>query len=112
MAYVDSAYIAGLPDMVRTLRADQPASHLIWSSTTPVRADKPGGASNARIDERNSGAAALMRHEGIPIDDQHQLMKSHDDLHADDVHYKPEGSKIQAQQVVESLSKLLPVANH
>jgi hypothetical protein len=107
-AYADSAYTASLPDMVSVLRKDQPRSRLIWSSTTPVRADKPGGAANARIDERNAGAAAIMKRAGIPIDDQHLLMESHNDLHADDVHYIPAGSKIQAQQVVETISNLLP----
>ena len=107
-AYADTAYAAALPDMVSILRKDQPTSRLIWSSTTPVRADKPGGAANSRIDERNVGAAALMKRVGIPIDDQHLLMESHNDLHADDVHYNPAGSKIQAQQVVDSILTLLP----
>ena len=107
-AYADSAYTAALPDMIAILRKDQPTSRLIWSSTTPVRADKPGGASNPRIDERNAGAAAIMKQAGIPIDDQHLLMSAHNDLHADDVHYNPAGSQIQAQQVFDSINKLLP----
>ncbi len=110
-AYADSAYKAALPDMVGILRKDQPSSHLIWSSTTPVRADKPGGATNPRIDERNAGAAAFMKRTGIPIDDQHLLMSAHNDLHADDVHYNPAGSKLQAQQVVDSISNQLPANN-
>jgi len=109
-AYEDGAYTAGLPGTVATLRKDQPAAHLMWSSTTPVRADKPGGASNPRIDERNAGATAILIQSGIPIDDQHLLMEAHKDLHADDVHYDPAGSKIQAQQVVESISTLLPAS--
>lgn len=107
-AYADSAYTAALPDMVRTLRRDQPASKLIWASTTPVRADKPGGASNARIDDRNAGAASVIKRAGIPIDDQHLLMSNHNDLHSDDVHYNAAGSQLQAQQVVASFANLLP----
>ena len=108
-AYTDSAYIAALPDMVSIMRKEQPASRLIWSSTTPVRADKSGGASNTRIEERNAGAAAIMKRAGIPTDDQHLLMSSHNDLHADDVHYNPAGSQLQAQQVFASIFRLLPI---
>ena len=72
-----------------------------------MRADKPAGASNQRVDERNAGAATVMKREGIPIDDQHLLMSAHNDLHADDVHYNPAGSKLQAQQVFDSISNLL-----
>ncbi len=107
-AYTESSYIAALPKMVTALRTDQRASRLVWASTTPVRADKTGGASNTRIDERNAGAAAVMRRAGIPIDDQHLLMSAHNDLHADDVHYNPTGSNLQAQQVVETILNLLP----
>lgn len=107
-AYADSIYISALPEIVAIMRKNQPASRLIWSSTTPMRADKPDGASNPRIDERNAGAAAVMKRAGIPIDDQHLLMSAHNDLHADDVHYNPAGSKLQAQQVFDTISHLLP----
>lgn len=107
-AYADSAYSAALLEMVKVMRQDQPASQFVWPSTTPVRADKPEGASNARIDARNAGAAAAMARAGIPTDDQHLLMSVHTDLHTDDVHYNPEGSKLQSQQVVDSILKLLP----
>lgn len=107
-AYTDQAYIAGLPSMLDTIRRDQPGSHLVWASTTPVRAPKPDGASNPRVEARNRGAAALMQHAGIPIDDQWLLMSAHNDLHSDDVHYTPAGSQLQARQVVDSINAFLP----
>ncbi len=98
--YTEQQYAAGLPAMVAALRGGAPQAKLIWTATTPVREDSTtGGATNARIDEGNKLAATLMASEGISTDDQHGLMLPHTDLHSDDVHYKAEGSALQAVQV-------------
>jgi hypothetical protein len=106
--YSETAYSAGLAGMVGLLQKDSPRSKLIWGSTTPVHKKTEGGATNERIDARNAAAAAIMQGVGIPVDDQHAWMLPHDDLHADDVHYKPEGSRIQAAKVAHMAASMLP----
>ena len=106
--YSEREYSAGLPAMVRALRQGAPAARLIWASTTPVHQASKSGANNQRIDARNAAALILMKRLAIPVDDQHLLMSAHDDLHSNDVHYKPEGSRIQAQQVVKMVEQLGP----
>ncbi len=106
--YTEQQYAAGLPAMVDALEAGAPGAKLIWSTTTPVRKDSTtDGATNARIDERNRLAAAVMTRAGIPTDDQHALMLPHTDMHTDDVHFKAEGSTIEATQVTATIREAL-----
>ena len=105
--YSEAAYSAGLPGMVRALQRGAPGARLIWASTTPVHSTDESGASNDRIDARNAAALNLMKRLAIPVDDQHLLMSAHDDLHAGGVHYKPEGSQIQAQQAAQMVGDSL-----
>ncbi len=106
-AYDEVQYGAGLPGLVDTLKALYPAATLIWASTTPVRAPKPDGANNDRIDARNRLAAQLMAARHIVIDDQHALMRDHDALHSDDVHYTRDGSDLQGDQAAEMIGAVL-----
>ena len=105
--YSEAEYSEGLPGMIQVLRRAEPASRLIWASTTPVHSPDASGATNVRIDARNAAALRLMKRLAIPVDDQHQLMLAHDDLHTGDVHYKPEGSRIQAEQAAQTLERFL-----
>ncbi|MDE3148297.1 MAG: SGNH/GDSL hydrolase family protein [Acidobacteriota bacterium] len=106
--YTEQQYAAGLPGMVTALRAGAPRAKLIWASTTPVLHDSAKGEStNARIDERNRLAAAVMRRDAIPTDDQHALMLKHQDLHNGDVHFTAAGSALQAEQVAAAIREAL-----
>jgi lysophospholipase L1-like esterase len=106
--YTEAEYAAGLLPMINALHAGAPTAKLIWTSTTPVRKDSAtGGATNARIDERNRLAAAIVARQKLPIDDQHALMLPHADLHSDDVHFKEEGSAMQAAQVAAAVRAAL-----
>ena len=106
--YTEQQYAAGLPGMVAALLAGAPRAKLIWASTTPVLHDSAKGEStNARIDERNRMAAAVMRRDGIPTDDQHALMLKHQDLHNGDVHFTAAGSALQAEQVAAAIREAL-----
>ena len=93
--YGDRDYADGLPTFVAAIRAACPGAGLIWGSTTPVRRDAAGGATNARIDARNAAAARVMTAAGIGIDDQHALMTAKTSLYVDDVHFGAAGSAIQ-----------------
>jgi hypothetical protein len=105
--YTEKAYAAGLPGMIAVIRSHQPSATLIWATTTPVHKDELNGATNARIEERNGLALAIMQAQKLAVDDQHTLMEAHDDLHRGNVHYKDEGSAAQAQQVVSQLKTYL-----
>lgn len=106
--YSETEYAAGLPAMIAALKTGASNAKLIWASTTPVLNDQTApGATNARIDERNRLAAALMAKDSIPVDDQHALMLRHADLHSGDVHFKPEGSAVQAAQAADMIRAAL-----
>lgn len=105
--YTESQYAKGLPELLADFRKDAPGARLIWASTTPVRKPSTGGATNTRVEARNAFAAKLMRANHIPIDDQYMLMKSHSDLHSDDVHYTAAGCALQAEQVATLLARTL-----
>jgi hypothetical protein len=80
---------------------------LIWATTTPVRADATGGATNPRVVARNVIADDLVSAQGIAIDDQHQLMMEHQDLHEDPVHFNPAGAAIQGDQAASYIRTAL-----
>jgi hypothetical protein len=110
--YTEQQYAAGLPGMIAALRAGAPHATLLWATTTPVLHDSTsgaatGGATNARIDERNRLADLLMSKEGIATDDQHALMLAHQDTHNGDVHFTDAGSAMQAAQVAQCIRQAL-----
>jgi hypothetical protein len=107
--YAEDEYKRYFPELLAAIRAGAPHARLVWATITPVRKDKPGGATNSRIDERNAIANELVAKQSIPVDDQHALMLAHQDLHSDDVHFTPEGSALEGKQVAMSVAKLLPV---
>jgi lysophospholipase L1-like esterase len=108
--YDEKTYADALPGMVKTLRQERPSSRLIWATTTPLRRANSGG-SNERIDVRNAAALQLMHREGIPIDDQHELMLAHGDLHLDDTHFNDAGTVIQGDQAARSIEAILSAAS-
>jgi hypothetical protein len=110
--YSEEQYREGFPAFLQSVRqvAGQ-GGVLIWATTTPVRADATGGASNPRIDARNSIAAALVSSQGIAIDDQHALMTHHQDLHVDPVHYNPAGAALEGDQAASSIRTALASAH-
>jgi hypothetical protein len=108
--YTEQQYIAGLPEMIAALRAGAPKAVLVWATCTPALHDSTKGeTTNARVDERNRLAAALMAREGIAIDDQRTLMAAHKDMYTDDVHFTEAGSAIQAAQAADLLRRVLHI---
>lgn len=107
-AYSEEDYATYFPALLAAIRKNAPGARIVWASTTPVRMDREGGATNARIVERNRIARAKAASEGIPVDDLHALMLPHPDMHSDDVHFSKEGSALLAGQVAREVSKLLP----
>ncbi len=105
--YTETTFAEGLPGMISELRKESPESRLIWGTITGVRKDNSLGATNARVAARNALALRLMKHDAIPIDDQHALMEGHANLHLDDVHFNDEGSELQGDQAAASIETAL-----
>jgi hypothetical protein len=107
--YSEAEYKAGFPDYLKTLHSIAPKAVFIWATTTPVRKDEDPGPTNARVDARN--AIALDFVHGMAIDDQHELMGKHQDLHEDNVHFNTQGSDIGGAQAADFIKKALKQAN-
>jgi hypothetical protein len=109
--YSEAQYRENLPGLVAAIRKAAPGAKLVWAHTTPVRKDREKGASNARIQERNKIAAAVMAAEKVPVDDLHAMISDGPfDLHSDDVHFTKAGNTVLGKQVAASVSRLLPQA--
>jgi lysophospholipase L1-like esterase len=108
--YTEQQYAAGLADMIEALSEGAPRAALVWANTTPVLHDSTdGGATNARIDERNRLAAVVMMRDHIAVDDQHGLMLKHPKLHNGDVHFTEAGYAVEAGQVAGAIKQGLGV---
>lgn len=113
--YSEAQYQAAFPQFVRSIRSlVGEGGTLIWASTTPVRVDATIGATNARVDGRNSIAERIVKAAGITIDDQHSLMMQRRDLYQDDVHFNSAGANIQGDQVASTIRFAIraPVPRH
>jgi hypothetical protein len=100
-AYSEEEYKKAFPSLLHALHVIASRASLIWATTTPVRAEKSPGPTNARINARNNIALAFVTKAGIPVDDQHKLMTQHTDEYEDDVHFNTTGASIQGKQVAE-----------
>lgn len=90
-------------------RLQKTGAKLIWCSTTPV----PDGASGRRTEDvpkYNAVAAEVMKKAGIAVDDlyEYALPKLADIQLPANVHYTPEGSKVLAKAVAQSIEAVLP----
>ncbi len=106
--YTEEQYKAAFPAFLRSVRSlTERGGALIWASTTPVRPDAQGGATNPRVELRNQIAHQFVESAGIPVDDQFALMEKHQDLHQDAVHFNPAGAKIQGDQAAGMIRSAL-----
>jgi lysophospholipase L1-like esterase len=111
-AYSEQEYREAFPDFVSEIRTIAPKAVLIWATTTPVRKDTEKdsvtpGPTNARVIARNAIAEELVKPAGIAIDDQHELMLKHTELHQDNVHFNEDGAAIEGKQAAEMIRGLL-----
>ena len=95
-AYTEAQYKAAFPTFLRAVRSlAGKDGKLIWATTTPVRYDAHDGPTNPRVEERNRIAQEFAQTAKIPIDDQFSLIKKHQDLYEDSIHFNSAGAIIQ-----------------
>jgi lysophospholipase L1-like esterase len=106
--YTEAQYQAAFPEFLRTVRSLVATnSGLIWATITPVQPKAFNGATNGRIDARNAIAQTFIHAAHIPIDDQHALMRQHQNLHQDTVHFNTAGSNLMGDQAAAAISAQL-----
>jgi hypothetical protein len=105
--YSEKEYKEAFPAFLAGIQAIAPHAMFVWATTTPVKKETEPGPTNARVDARNAIAQAIVKPDGIAIDDQHGLMAQHADLYQDSVHFGEQGSAIQGKQAAEVVRGLL-----
>jgi len=105
--YSEAQYRAHYPALLATVKGMWPTAKCIVATTTPVLTDSEDGPTNSRIVARNATAVEDAGKSGCGIDDQHALMLQHQDLHDGNVHYTTAGSRVQAEQVANSILRVL-----
>ncbi len=102
--YTEAQFKAAFPEFLRTVRSLVKSNDdLVWATITPVEPKAFNGATNDRVDARNTIARGFITAAHIPIDDQHALMMQHRDLYQDTVHFNPEGSNLMGDQAAAAI---------
>ena len=106
--YTEAQYKAAFPEFLRTVRSLVTKNDaLIWANITPVKPQAFNGATNDRVDARNTIARSFIDAAHIPIDDQHGLMMQHQNLYQDTVHFNAAGSNLMGDQAAATIRKQL-----
>jgi hypothetical protein len=106
-SYSEVQFQSAFPAFLSALHAVSGHGKLIWATITPIKPPAANGATNTRIDARNTIAKALVAAEKIPIDDQHALVSGHPDLYQDTVHFHQAGSQLMGDQVAATIKQAL-----
>ena len=91
-------------------RLKQTGATLIWASTTPVPDAKVNPhRTDADVQAYNAAAAKIMKQHGVATDDLYSHTKPQLEKiqRPANVHFTPEGSKVLAQQVADSIQQAL-----
>lgn len=110
--YTEMQYKAAFPTLLSAIRALPRHGSLTWATTTPVKAETPEGATNARIDARSAAAESILRTESLPTNDLHGLMSKHRDLYQDNVHFNDTGAALMGDQVAALIKQALLARSH
>lgn len=107
----EAEYKSAFPKILETIRAHAPRARLVWATTTPLKvstSQSPSEASDQRIAERNAIGLECVKGKNIAVDDLNALVRGHPEYHSDNVHFNPDGIRIEAAQVAASIEPLLP----
>lgn len=108
LTHTPEVYAQNLETIVGELK--KTGATLIFATTTPV----PEGEFGRKVGDDhiyNNAAREVMARHGIAVNDLHAVMADRMNefgVKPGDVHFKPEGSKLLAQQVARTIAKALP----
>lgn len=103
-----SKYEANLRELVKKMKSR--SAKIIWASTTPVPEGKVNPPRNpADVEAYNAAAKKVMDENQVPIDDLYALVMPRvaEIQQPVNVHFKPAGSKILAEQVASKILEAL-----
>ncbi len=108
----EADYARGLSDFVDAIESLAPEAKRVWASSTPITlVGNPAELDperNARVCERNRLAAGIMADRNIPVNDLYTSVVGRAELSAGDAyHYTKDGAQVLAEQVAETLTRLL-----
>ena len=106
----EKEYAEFLPQFIEHIRRLAPRAKLVWASSTPWRVKGTPDTfdpKNENVLARNRIAAALMRAQGILINDLYSLGAEHPEYFADAVHYNAAGKAAQGALVAKAIATLL-----
>ena len=102
-------YEENLETLIQRLR--KTGTVLIWASTTPVPSHIKAGSAreNKDVIRYNEAAVAIMRREGIAVDDLYGFILPHlaELQQPEDVHFSDAGSELLATEVATTIRKAL-----
>jgi hypothetical protein len=110
----EKEYGRAFPQFLAVIKTHAPHAKLIWASTTTLKVSPvlpPGDqtvASDERVAARNALALGSIGHSKIDVDDLNSLTRGHPEYHSDNVHFNSDGIALQARQVADHITKLLP----
>jgi hypothetical protein len=108
--HTEEEYREAFPKVMETIRAHAPRAKLIWATTTPLKVSQPHSPtdpSDERITARNTIGLAVIKGQGIAVDDLNVLVRGHPEYHSDNVHFNSRGIQLEAQQVAVGIEPLL-----
>ena len=90
-------------------RMKQTGAKLVWASTTPIPDNPAQKQTAASIVERNQAAAAIMRKQGVQVDDLYSAITPHlaEMQNPNDVHFNGMGYDFLGAQVAQAIEKAL-----
>jgi len=106
----EAEYREAFPKILATIQAHAPNAKLVWATTTPLKVSRPNSPtdpSDERIAARNAIGLACVKEQNIPVDDLNALVRGHPEFHSDNVHFNPQGIRLEAAQVAKSIEPLL-----
>ncbi len=107
IGYTEEEYRAGYERALKLIQTKQPKAKLVVAPSTPLQSTSDENRLNPWVDGRNVVARAMAKTFGATVNDLHCISKGHPEYYRDAYHYKPEAIELQAQQVAETVTKVL-----
>ena len=109
------SYAKNLNEIVKYLKSTYPKAKLIFATTTPVPDGEPGRFARDEVRYNDAARKVLRDFKDVILNDLHQFSLPLMEKYAEgsgNVHYTPEGSRLQGIEVAKIIAKVLGVKVH